>query len=69
MKVVNPLNRIPETEETIVYGGCHCTCFSGHSGTYTGAWLPFTPNCKCNCQEGNPYNYNANFFAAHNAAY
>lgn len=40
MKVVNPLNRVPETEETIIMGGCHCTCYSGHQSTYNVAWLP-----------------------------
>lgn len=69
MKVVNPLNRVPETEETIVMAGCHCTCYSGHQSTYNVAWLPLTPNCQCNCQSGNTANYNANYNSAYDAAH
>lgn len=69
MKVINPLNRIPETKETMVMGGCHCVCYSGHDSTYTSAWLPVIPNCQCNCKSGSAANSNSNHNTAYNAAH
>jgi hypothetical protein len=68
MKVINPLNRIPETEETMVMGGCHCVCYSGQSSTYTSSWLPLMPSCECSC-DGNDNNSNANYDIAYNAGH
>ena len=67
LRIVNPLNRTPETEETMVMG-CHCVCNSGHQGTYNLAWLPIVPNCQCNCIEGADTNYTYNYNGASDAA-
>ncbi|EHJ02160.1 hypothetical protein CDLVIII_5690 [Clostridium sp. DL-VIII] len=66
MKIVNPLNRRPETEETMVMGGCHCYCNSGSSSTYNVSWFPGMPSCECNCNSKNSDdNYSVAFKAGH----
>lgn len=69
MKVINPFNRIPETDETIVKGGCHCVCYSGSQNSYNIAWIPIVPNCQCGCKSGNSANKDANYKSAYDAAH
>ena len=48
MKTVNPLGRIPETEETMAQAGCHCVCnveSGNHDITGLAAWVPLIPDC------------------------
>lgn len=63
MKVINPFNRVPETEETVVHGGCHCVCSNSSQNSYYIAWLPII-SCKCSCAGGDT-NHEANRMDAH----
>lgn len=58
MKIINPLNRIPETEETMVMA-CRCVCHSGSAVNNTGG-ANYPTGCGCNCESGNNANRSAN---------
>ena len=58
MKVVNPLNRIPDTEETMVMA-CACICDSG-SATKKVTGSSNYSHCGCQCKEGNLANNKGN---------
>lgn len=58
MKIINPLNRIPETEETMVMA-CRCVCHSGSAANKTGG-TNYPTGCGCNCEPGNNANRSAN---------
>lgn len=58
MKIINPLNRIPETEETMVMA-CRCVCHTGSASTKSGGASYYT-GCGCNCISGNTANNSAN---------
>lgn len=64
MKIINPLNRIPATEETMVMA-CHCVCNSG-SATAKAAGSTHSSGCGCNCISGNIANRSANGTSASN---
>lgn len=63
MKVVNPLNRVPDTEETMVMA-CRCVCDSGSATTKASATDSTIISCACQCISGNIANNNANNLAA-----
>lgn len=57
MEVVNPFNRVPETEEALARG-CGCVCSTGSQDEKDWAWLPWE-DCHCGCDHGDTnYEYN-----------
>lgn len=65
MKVINPFNRVPETEESLALA-CRCMCSSDSAGNRDmGAWEAD----KCGCQCGSGYdNQISNDFSAYKAS-
>lgn len=65
MKVINPFNRVPETEESLALA-CRCMCSSDSAGN-----LDFGAddgdNCGCHCASGYE-NKIANDYTAYQAA-
>lgn len=57
MKVINPLNRVPETEETMVMS-CACICYSGSATAK--AWGSSGNTCAAYCNTSIPYNNSCN---------
>lgn len=49
MQVINPFNRIPETEESLAYA-CRCTCSTGSANNLT--YGTGTDYCGCQCDHG-----------------
>lgn len=71
MKNINPLGRVPETEESMAMAGCHCVCsiqMNNHDITGVSAWLPGVQDCQCSCEPNNASNSSANHTTAYNAA-
>lgn len=71
MKTVNPLGRIPETEETMAQAGCHCVCnveSGNHDITGLAAWVPLIPDCQCSCAPNDVANSSSNHSTAYQAA-
>lgn len=67
MQVINPFNRIPETEEAMARG-CHCYCSSGSATSYDQAYYSSTIRCKCQCANGaGSLNYDSNYSTAYSA--
>lgn len=62
MKVVNPFNRVPETEEALAQG-CACYCSTGSDTAETGAWSDWLDGCNCSCDYGKD-NKEANYDVA-----
>lgn len=58
MEVVNPFNRVPETEEALAMG-CGCYCSTGSQDNKDWSWLPWE-DCHCSCDYG-PDNKVANY--------
>lgn len=60
MQIVNPFNRVPETEEELARS-CYCICSDGSAWTDAGTWLPTgEDDCGCQCS-GDDSNKTANF--------
>lgn len=57
MKIVNPLNRVPDTDETMVMS-CACMCDTGSVNAKTAAAI--YDGCGCQCITGNYANNVAN---------
>lgn len=69
MQIVNPFNRVPETEEELARS-CHCVCHDGSSWTSSGTWLPTgADDCGCNCIKDNNDNKTTNFGEAAKQVY
>lgn len=67
MQVINPFNRVPETEEVLARG-CHCYCSTGSNTSYSQAYHSSTIRCKCQCDDGaGSLNYDANYSTAFTA--
>lgn len=63
MHVINPFNRVPETEESLAMA-CRCMCSTGQATNLeSGRWEG--DRCGCQC-DGDYYNDNANATAAFN---
>ena len=56
MQVINPFNRVPETEESLAYA-CRCMCSTGSATNLTSG--SGTDYCGCQC-DGNYDNKMAN---------
>lgn len=58
MQIINPFNRVPETEETVARS-CACMCSSG-SATMRSEGVNRSNHCACQCSWG-PENEMANW--------
>ena len=67
MEVINPLNRVPDTEETMVMA-CRCVCDTGSATMKESATANPEVSCACQCQTGNVANNVANYTAANTAS-
>lgn len=55
MKVINPFNRMPETEESLALG-CRCMCTSGSANTQNIGSME-SDHCGCHCGNGEMNDY------------
>lgn len=55
MKVINPFNRVPETEESLALG-CRCMCTDGSANMQSNGSME-SDHCGCHCGGGDMNDY------------